>query len=288
MNAQTEPEPQTESAAPATEVASTDVWRGLGSMPAPVAPAEDQHVPPELAPVLAGGVLEEAIAAGEAAKARTSALPRSQQDKQKAADEVVRRKVEIRGRSMRLANLIAARRLAGFDQEEAACRAGYANSTPLCLLESGARELRLDHVVKFSEVYGVSTDFLLGRASSESEIEVRTSVAGRVLDGIKTVADALMQHVEASDKFTGGSALPRYRALLEHARSVMSAARRVDGPALHSIVGGGTLAFAIEQLEEALVEGARAVAGHEGELQHLRELLCAPAANDGQQLEKNG
>ncbi|RYF74204.1 MAG: XRE family transcriptional regulator, partial [Comamonadaceae bacterium] len=242
----------------------------------------------ELEPLIAGGAIEAAAVAGEDAKAAIKKLRPAQLAKQKALDELIERKVATRDRLGRIARLVAARKLNGWDQEEAARRLGYANSTQLCLLESGAREIRLEHVVNFAKTYRCSTDYLLGRASSETEIEARTAVASRVVDGIRTVADALMQHMEAADKFHGMPTLSRYRELLEHARAVTSAARRVAAPALHAIAGGGTLAFAVEQLEDVVAEGARAVAGYEGKVQHLRDLLRQPAANDDYEVEKDG
>ncbi|WP_426344249.1 helix-turn-helix domain-containing protein [Pseudoduganella sp. R-32] len=61
-------------------------------------------------------------------------------------------------------NLIAARIVAGLNGIEAAERFGYANSTQLSQIESGARKVPSDWAFLrlASKTYGVSTDFLLG------------------------------------------------------------------------------------------------------------------------------
>ena len=61
-------------------------------------------------------------------------------------------------------NLIAARVVAGLNGIEAAERFGYANSTQLSQIESGARKVPSDWAFLrlASKIYGVSADFLLG------------------------------------------------------------------------------------------------------------------------------
>lgn len=245
------------------------------------------HLPAELAALMDGDMADAVADVGtkDAGKARRRlmALAKSQE-----LVEQERRKKNVQARALRASRLIAARKLNGWDQEEAARRLGYSNSTQLSLLESGSREAKLDHVIKAADVYHVSADFLLGRLPSEVELDARTVASGRVLEGLQHVADTLMRYVDASDRTTGGPTVETVRNLAMHARAVSSAMARIDGPALDAIKGGSTLAFSVEQLEEVAMEAARGITGYEGEVQRLRDLLRSAPANDPSWAEPTG
>ncbi|MEJ8811822.1 helix-turn-helix transcriptional regulator [Variovorax ureilyticus] len=238
-----------------------------------------QHLPPELAALMNDGTADAEAVVGtkSAAKARRRLmeLVKTQEQIEKA-----QRKERAQDRALRAARAIAARKLNGWDQEEAARRLGYANSTQLSLLESCSREINLDHVMRFADVYRVSTDFLLGRTPTEVELDARRLAASRVEDGLRHIAGTLMAYIGASDCAIGGPTVETVRALVTHTRAVSSAMARIDGPALDSVKGGTTLAFAIEQLEEAAMDAARAITGYDGEVQRLRDLLRTSASND--------
>lgn len=237
------------------------------------------HLPPELAALMDGDTADAATIVGveSADKARRRLFALAKQQELIERDE---RKKRIQTRALRAARAIAARKLNGWDQEEAARRLGYANSTQLSLLEGGSREINLDHVMRFADLYHVSTDFLLGRTPSEVELDARRLATSRVEDELRRIADSLMTYSSASNRAIGGTTLETVRTLVTHARGVSSAMARVDGPALDSVKGGGTLAFAVEQLEEVAIEATRAITGYDGEVQRLRDLLCTPPAND--------
>lgn len=58
--------------------------------------------------------------------------------------------------------MVESRRINGWDQTEAAKKFAYTNSTQLSLIEQGKRLPPHEVLIKASEIYGVSVDFLLG------------------------------------------------------------------------------------------------------------------------------
>lgn len=276
---------------PAVAIAPDGVWRGL-NQPTPIAPpadfsdhldeqdAEDwrAHLPPELAALLNGDIADAAAQVGP--KAAAQARRRlTELVKQQAAIEAGQKKVQAQARVLRASRFVAARKLNEWDQDEAARRLGYANSTQLSLLESGSRPVRLEHVERAADVYQVSADFLLGRTSVTVELESRERTAARVLAGMQAIASGLTQAIEGTDAAMGGPTVATLRTMLARARIVVAKAARIDGPALEAVSGGAGLLLAVEDLRESVADSAAKVAAYDGEMEHLRALVARPAAN---------
>jgi transcriptional regulator with XRE-family HTH domain len=92
---------------------------------------------------------------------------------------------------------VDARRLNGWDQTEAAERFGYTNSTQLSLIEQGKRLPPHEVMIKASEVYGVSLDFLYG-LSDEPERDPKAAER-----------QAAMRHVHSIIEGTGAQIISR-------------------------------------------------------------------------------
>lgn len=106
----------------------------------------------------------------------------------------------IVGRRMKLA-----RELNGWTQEVASAKLEYVNSTQLSLVEKGERLPPLVKLVKASEVFGVSLDFILG-ISEEPERDPRMAerhAAFRHVSDVmeatsKTIVTAILSHQSSS------------------------------------------------------------------------------------------
>lgn len=86
--------------------------------------------------------------------------------------------------------LIAAREMNGWSQGDAAKALGFTNGTQLCLWESGSRVPPLHLISRVSEVFGVSTDWLLG-LDDAPERDSATAARGAV---IRRMSGLLEQH----------------------------------------------------------------------------------------------
>ncbi|MEM5427209.1 helix-turn-helix transcriptional regulator [Cupriavidus oxalaticus] len=112
-------------------------------------------------------------------------------------------------------NLIAARIMSGMTAVDAAKRFGYANSTQISLIESGARPTPKDHqfLRQAARVYAVSTDFLLGLSP---HMEFDSKVAQQ---------HALMRHTE---DLVGGLASQLATALIRFSEDEQLTAGEVE------------------------------------------------------------
>ena len=243
------------------------------------------HLQPELAALLDGDPTSAAAIVGEqdAGKAKRRLLGLARQQDAVEKDE---HKQDVQTQALRAARFIAGRKLNGWDQEESARRLGYANSTQLSLLESGSRRITLNHIVNASKVYRVSADFLLGTESSEHELDIRARIGRRFGERLHTFFDAITGSIDAEFRAAGGATASTVRCLTGHAKAVVSAFHRMDPIALNGVKGGETMGFAVEELEAAVLEAVKVLAGYEAEMDQLRHLLRATPANDEYEREK--
>lgn len=184
---------------------------------------------------------------------------------------------KVRHRMTRAARLIAARRLNGWDQSEAARRLGWLGSTQLNLLEQGNRDVTLEHILKAAEVYQVSTDFLLGRACAEQEEVARQ----RALARLDTINNAIFEFMREEERATGGVNANLLRKVADAARAVVAAHDRLGRLQFEEVPGGALLDRRIEELEAVLAQAAKALATFDGDAERIRAILRnSTAAND--------
>lgn len=90
--------------------------------------------------------------------------------------------------------MVEARKINGWDQTEAAEKFGYKNSTQLSLIEQGKRLPPHEVLIKASEIYGVSVDFLLG-LSDEPERDPKAAERQAAMRHVHSLVAGTTEHV---------------------------------------------------------------------------------------------
>lgn len=90
--------------------------------------------------------------------------------------------------------MVEARKINGWDQTEAAEKFGYKNSTQLSLIEQGKRLPPHEVLIKASEIYGVSVDFLLG-LSDEPERDPKAAERQAAMRHVHSLVAGTTEHM---------------------------------------------------------------------------------------------
>lgn len=154
------------------------------------------HILGQLHPVSRAPRARRAPAARHAPRADSAPRPTPMEDDEAGDDALPMhgRKGEYGGSLKNVIGrrLIAAREMNGFTQSEAAAKIGYKTSAQLCLWESGSRLPPLHLASVISEVFGVSTDWLLGLDDSP-ERDSATAAKNAV---VRRMGGLLEQHAK--------------------------------------------------------------------------------------------
>jgi transcriptional regulator with XRE-family HTH domain len=103
-------------------------------------------------------------------------------------EDAVSRQVNARIRRIVAERLLKARELNGYAQVEAAGLFGYRNSSQLSQWETGKRMPPLKELIRASEVYQVSVDYLLG-LSAEPDRDPRKARSAAAVRALRAVLD---------------------------------------------------------------------------------------------------
>lgn len=165
---------------------------------------------------------------------------------------------KIVGRRLKLA-----RELCGWSQEVAAAKLEYVNSTQLSLAEKGDRLPPLVKLIKASEVFGVSIDYIMG-ISDEPERDPRLAerqAALRHVSGVmeatsRTIVTAILSHQAAAPSVMAT------RNLVNLSQNAIQAVEQLRASNLSvfdsELRGAATVLRTIEELATA-VQNAKAV-----------------------------
>jgi len=147
---------------------------------------------------------------------------------------------------------VLARELNGLSQTEGAHAIGYAKSGQLSLIESGRKAPPLDVLVKASEAYSVSIDFLLGVSDHEERdprLARRAAMRSFVDGSIRGLADVL---VDVGERLIEAPAVDAEPLAATAGRVIEAFARYARQEGFEEVRGGATLAAAVGALDEAL------------------------------------
>lgn len=165
---------------------------------------------------------------------------------------------------------VEARRINGWDQSEAATeRFGYSNSTQLSLIEQGRRLPPHAVLIKASEVYAVSVDFLLG-LSDEPERDPKAAERNAAMRHVhalvsgtsETMIGLLLQYLAQ-----GVPSVKTASTLLNHADELAQAVNRVRvmNPKLfdEKLKGGSALVRIADQTANACAQAREMLSRHD-------------------------
>lgn len=147
---------------------------------------------------------------------------------------------------------VLARELNGLSQTAGAHAIGYAKSGQLSLIESGRKAPPLDVLLKASEAYSVSIDFLLGVSDHEERdprLARRAAMRSFVGGSIRGLADVL---ADVGERLIEAPAVDAEPLATAAGRVVQSFARVAARPDFQEIRGGATVAREVRELEAAL------------------------------------
>lgn len=177
-----------------------------------------------------------------------------------------------------------ARALNGLDQGEAARLLGWGNSTQLSLIEQGKRMPPHSALLRASEVYGTSVDYLMG-ASAEPERDAKTAekmaFVRRVERLLQHNAEAVTEALMASTRETTVDAM-RAAKFVERATELVDAAlaiERLNPGQFDDARGGARLVRVAGEMEAAIAHINRFVDRadrlHKGALDRARQRTFA-------------
>lgn len=155
--------------------------------------------------------------------------------------------------------LISARIMNGLSAVEAASRLGYANSTQLSLIESGERKMPNDwqFVLKVSEVYSVSMDYLIGISPNPERDAIASEhfAIMRSFEELQRKQAATMTTAFVRHAMVGGTATRDLIDLCAGIESLHTAVTtmRARCPEFDDLRGGATVLASVMRLEAAIV-----------------------------------
>lgn len=165
--------------------------------------------------------------------------------------------------------MVESRKINGWDQTEAAEKFGYKNSTQLSLIEQGKRLPPHEVLIKASEIYGVSVDFLLG-LSDEPERDPKAAerqaamrhVHALVSGTSETLVGLLLQYLAH-----GVPSVKTAETLLNRAQDLADAVNRARAMNQklfdEKIKGGSTMLKLATQTTEACAAARDMLTRHE-------------------------
>lgn len=186
--------------------------------------------------------------------------PRGQKIRRVDENDALRK---IVGRRFKLA-----RDLSGLSQEDAAQRLDYTNSTQLSLAEKGDRLPPLAKIIKASEVYGVSIDYLTG-VSDEPERDPRMADRMAAMRKVSSVMDrAAMAIVTAvlSNESSAPSIVSTKRlvSLSEAAIQSVEALRASNLSVFdQDLRGAATVLRVMDELQAAVMQSKQVLIRHD-------------------------
>jgi transcriptional regulator with XRE-family HTH domain len=164
--------------------------------------------------------------------------------------------------------LIVARNLNGLDQQKAAEKLGYKNSSQLSKVESGDAPFPKSLLRRAAYAYGVSSDWLLG-LSNEPERDSHLASEMAVMRAVRAAVVANTSIVTRQMLDLAAEQMP----LSNHLRSVLIATHqalatfdrccRNDAYFEEEVRGGATLARAMDDLQEVVIGVEKAMARRE-------------------------
>lgn len=179
--------------------------------------------------------------------------------------------------------LVAARLMNGYSQTEAAERLKYATPAQLSQWEQCRRAAPLHMLMRASELYSVSMDFLTG-VSTEPERDARAVRRNAVVRAVRSTLVAAAErvvHAFDQDEAIVGLNVGAVREIVAAAEAVTAlfddfSQKHKAGP-----VGvGARLAAGVGRLESAALKAGIALRKHDDEDARMKERLAAIAAND--------
>lgn len=163
---------------------------------------------------------------------------------------------------------IQARELNGLSQTEGAHALGYAKSGQLSLIESGRKAPPLAVLVKASEAYRVSTDFLLGVCDdpdrdpvSEIQLRMQRENARQLEDMSRRLGEALIESTKLMDPTA--QAARAFTGEGERLVVAISSFVRLNRDEFDGMRGGATVLSALSKFEDALNTSRQYVARHQ-------------------------
>lgn len=181
---------------------------------------------------------------------------------------VERRKENDALRAIIGARMRSARTLNGMSQEDCAKDLGYSNSTQLSLAEKGDRLPPTAILVRASEVYGVSMDYLMGlsdepeRDPRAAERNARFRQVNTVIESTgRTIVTAVLSHMNSGPTvITTRHLIRRSEALVECVENL----RKLNLKAFdEDLRGSATVMRAVDELMLELSTARRAIDHHE-------------------------
>lgn len=148
-----------------------------------------------------------------------------------------------------------ARELNGLNQIEAAKKLGYANSAPLCKVESGCSPASRLMIRRAAQAYGVSADFLLG-LSDYPERDPRTVEQIAIYRGIKDAIERSARSIAEQSIVNAAETVPlklRLAELIEAVKKVVDTLNEVRNKTDfdESVAGGARLVRTVSTLASA-------------------------------------
>lgn len=190
---------------------------------------------------------------------------------------VFNNEVPLQGEIVR-ERMISARIMNGLSAVEAASRLGYANSTQLSLIESGERKVPNDwqFLLKVSQVYSVSMDYLVG-ASSNPERDAIASEHFALMRGFEQLQQ--MQAAAMTTAFIkyGAQGKPSssdMESLCNSVETITGAVQtmRDRSPTFDDMRGGATVLASSIRLKAAIVPIREALRRRKENEQHFIDL----------------
>jgi transcriptional regulator with XRE-family HTH domain len=176
--------------------------------------------------------------------------------------------------------LVRARALSGYTQTEAATALGYSTPAQVSLWEMGRRLPPIFELIKISEIYSVSLDYLMG-ASHEPDRDPSAGTRHAVLRGVRNmlsqVAELTAGEIDRHVRLLGPS-VSNVRGMLENGDALVQALgafMRHGGDAFGEMRGSATLQRLSSEFEATLAEARAAIRLHDARDADLTRALAA-------------
>jgi transcriptional regulator with XRE-family HTH domain len=164
---------------------------------------------------------------------------------------------------------VEARKINGWDQTEAAEKFGYKNSTQLSLIEQGKRLPPHEVMIKASEIYGVSVDFLFG-LSDEPERDPKAAERNAAMRHVHALVSGTAENMVGLLLQYLAHGVPSVRTaqtLLNHADDLALAVNRVRAMNTklfdEKLKGGSNLVKLADQTANACAQAREMLSRHE-------------------------
>lgn len=176
---------------------------------------------------------------------------------------------------------VQARELNGMSQTEGAHALGYAKSGQLSLIESGRKSPPLAILVKASEAYRVSVDYLLGVCedpdrdpASEIQLRIQRENARQLEDMSRTLGEALIHSTRMMDPTAQAA-----RAFTVDGERLIAAFHgflKVNREEFEGMRGGAPVMSALSKFEDALNTSRQYVARHQKLMDGTTRIVADP------------